>query len=220
MTKMNWDPVTHYQNKVVAENYDKDRFASCAGKIFNALEKRYVRRAFAAVPRHGTVLDMPCGTGRLAEVLLQEGFYLVGVDISPVMLEVAQRRLKRFGRRFQTELGNAFTKGECTDRAYDAALCARVLMHFPLEEQIAFLRGVASRTRGPVIITHSLDTRYQRLRRRLKRFMGHPAPVAYPVREGDVAKLLAGAGLREVKRLRPFPLLTEEVIVIARPVEG
>src|SRR5690348_3715703 len=79
---MDWDPVGHYQDVEVAERYDCERFSRWTGRIFNALEKRAVRKAFRGVPRSAVVVDVPCGTGRLAEVLLDEGFEVVGVDIS------------------------------------------------------------------------------------------------------------------------------------------
>jgi 2-polyprenyl-3-methyl-5-hydroxy-6-metoxy-1,4-benzoquinol methylase len=212
---MDWDPTTHYQTERVAESYDRERFSSLAGRIFNALEKYNIRRAFAAVPRGAVLLDLPCGTGRLAEVLLEDGFTVVGVDISPDMLRVAQRKLQRFGGSFKTQVGDVRELARQERERYDAALCARVLMHFPLDEQITFLKGVALLVKGKVIITHSLSTPYQRLRRLAKRWLGYQPPVLYPVTGAELRRLLAGAGLVEVKRLRPFPLLTEEVIVIA-----
>jgi hypothetical protein len=37
-------------------------------------------------------------------------------------------------------------------------LCARVLMHFPYEEQVAFLQSVASVSHGPVVFTQGVVT--------------------------------------------------------------
>jgi SAM-dependent methyltransferase len=46
------------------------------------------------------VLDVGCGSGRIGELILQErARYWVGVDFSEPMLELAQRRLERFGQR-------------------------------------------------------------------------------------------------------------------------
>jgi 2-polyprenyl-3-methyl-5-hydroxy-6-metoxy-1,4-benzoquinol methylase len=86
---MEWDPTTHYQEVRVAEQYDRERFTSLAGRVFNALEKRTIKRAFFDLPRDKTVVDVPCGTGRFAETLLQMGFTVTGVDISKAMLDVA-----------------------------------------------------------------------------------------------------------------------------------
>src|SRR5918994_1596481 len=97
---MGWDPVTHYKDAAVAELYDRERFSSLSGRIFNALEKRNIRKAFKRISRAAIVMDLPCGTGRFAEVLLDTGFKVVGIDISAAMVHVARRKLERFGRRF------------------------------------------------------------------------------------------------------------------------
>lgn len=214
---MNWDPVTHYKDAPVAERYDRERFSSLAGRTFNALERRTIRRAFASVSRSATVLDLPCGTGRFAEVLLDDGLTVVGADVSPAMLDVAKRKLSRFGNRFQTRVGNVHELASQERKTYDVALCARVLMHFPLEEQIAFLRDVATLTRGMVVFTQSYDSGYQRLRRRIKRLLGNQPPANYPITEAQLQQLLAGAGLREVRRVRLFSLISEAIYVVAEP---
>jgi len=215
---MDWDPVTHYKEVAVAERYDRERFSSLPGRVFNALEKHNMRKAFRAVPRDQTVLDLPCGTGRFSEVLLEEGFKVIGIDISQAMLEVAKRKLERFGPRFETRVADVRELARMESQRYDVALCARVLMHFPLEEQISFLRSVAELTRRQVVFTQSLSTPYQRLRRRIKRLLGNQPPAGYPITEAELKTLLAGAGLKEVGRLRPMPLVTEAIYVIAERV--
>src|SRR5207248_815130 len=103
---MQWDPTTHYLDVAVAERYDRERFSSLAGRVFNALERRRLVSAFRTVPRTAKVLDVPCGTGRLAEALLEAGYTIIGADISQPMLEVARRKLARFGDRFETRVGD------------------------------------------------------------------------------------------------------------------
>jgi ubiquinone/menaquinone biosynthesis C-methylase UbiE len=39
-----------------------------------------------------TILDVACGTGNVSELLSKEGFEVVGMDISPWMIEVAQTK--------------------------------------------------------------------------------------------------------------------------------
>ena len=215
---MDWDPVNHYKEVAVAERYDRERFSGISGRVFNALERRVIRRAFHAIPRTQTVLDLPCGTGRLAETLLADGFRVVGVDISAEMLHVAQRKLERFGERFQTRVGDARELARLERGTYDVALCARVLMHFPLEEQIEFLKSVATLTKGTVVFSQSLSTPYQRFRRRIKKILGNPQPAVYPITENDLKALLAGAGLREVRRLRLSRLLSEAACIVTEHV--
>ena len=214
---MDWDPVTHYKEIAVAERYDRERFGRLSGRVFNALEKYHMRRAFRRISSNVTIMDLPCGTGRFAEVLLEEGFNVVGIDISAAMLEVARRKLQRFGQHFETRVADVRDLAKQERKRYDVALCARVLMHFPLEEQITFLRSVAELTKGQVVFTQSLSTPYQRFRRRIKRLIGNPPPATYPITETQLKTLLAGAGLKEVDRVRPMALLSEAIYVIAKP---
>jgi len=212
---MDWNPQTHYQDRKIAARYDDERFSRLTGRVFNWLEKSSVLRAFADVPKSGRILDLPCGTGRLAEPLLEAGYSVMGVDISPAMLEIADRRLARFGSRFSSFACDVHQMAARSER-FDAALCARVLMHFPLPEQVSFLKAVAAVTIGDVVFTQSLSTPYQRMRRAVKRLIGNPPPAAHPITEDELRRLLAGAGLCETRRIRPMPLLTEEIIVVAR----
>jgi 2-polyprenyl-3-methyl-5-hydroxy-6-metoxy-1,4-benzoquinol methylase len=212
---MGHDPIHHYQNESVAGSYDETRFSSLSGRGFDALEKRFIRKAFRGLDRNSTLIDVPCGTGRLAEALLEEGFQVVGMDISEEMLAQARHKLARFGDRFSCRSVNMLECDSPPNARYDAALCARVLMHFPLEKQVVFLRNVAAMVSGPIVFTQSWVSPYQTMRRSVKRLLRHQAPVRYPLSRADLARLLQGAGLGERRRLRPCPPLTEEMIVIA-----
>lgn len=214
---MNWDPVTHYKAVEVARRYDAERFSSSAGKFFNALEKRHVRRMFNDVPRSAKVLDMPCGTGRFAEVLLDMGFNVTGVDISEAMLQVAREKLDRFGQAFITKAIDVRELAKQAPKSFDIALCARFLMHFPLEKQVEFLRAVTALTRRTIVLTQSYSSGYQRLRRRVKRTLFDSQPSSHPIEESELQLLLQQSGLREVRRVRPMPLLTEVIYVVAEP---
>ena len=50
-----------------------------------------VRYCEAAFPTPGTLIDLGCGTGRLASHFARKGFACVGVDLSEAMLNVARR---------------------------------------------------------------------------------------------------------------------------------
>lgn len=213
----NWNPYKHYQQSSIAEEYDRVRFQSLAGRVFNHLEQRCLKSAFAGIPATAQLCDVPVGTGRLAQGLLEMGFRVHGIDISPEMLSVAQRKLASHGDRFTTEVADARTLGANGPR-FDAALCARVLMHFPLNEQAEFLAGVTRATRNRVVFTQSLDSTYQRFRRFLKKLLGHQKPATYPITNKQIRTLLELSGLREVRRIRPQPLLSEAIWIVAEPI--
>lgn len=214
------DPAHYYQNDDVAQTYDRERFSTFAGRAFNALEKHNIRRAFSVLDRNAVIADVPCGTGRLAEVLLNDGFRVVGLDISDAMLEVARRRLARFGDRFSSNVADMLDPNFLPTQRFEAVLCARVLMHFPLPQQILFLRNAARLADNRIVFTQSWVSPYQRLRHRVKELLRRPSSVNYPISSADLERLLSGAGLKEVKRIRPCAPLTEEVIVVCAHIDG
>jgi ribosomal protein L11 methyltransferase len=56
------------------------------------------------------VLDVGCGSGRVAEYLLEAGAStLTGIDLSPEMLELARARLARFSESVELVLGDFMT---------------------------------------------------------------------------------------------------------------
>lgn len=209
-----WDPREHYKDRRIAESYDRERFSSLAGRVFNRLEKRALLRALHSLPAGSSIVDIPCGTGRLAEPLLRAGYRVTGIDISQQMLDQASQTLVLYGSRFRSKLGDAAHLPP-SEEAFAAAFCARVLMHFPLDEQIDFLRGVASQTDGLVVFNQSYDSRYQRTRHKLKGMLGHAGRATYPIAESDLQQLLEEVGLHEVRRVWVAPLVSEAFFVVA-----
>ncbi|HYL48048.1 MAG TPA: methyltransferase domain-containing protein [Stellaceae bacterium] len=213
-----WDPTRHYQDASVAADYDRKRFSSLAGRLFNFLDRRAVRLALADLPVGSTIADMPCGTGRLAEVALKLDCAVHGVDIAPAMLAVARQRLAPFGDRFTAK--TADIRSVDPARQFDVVLSARFLMHFPPAEQQTLIGAMASVARRRMVLTHGLDTRLHRWRRALKRATGlFQNPAVFPVTEDQLAQMLAAAGLREIRRYRILPALSEAVVIVAERME-
>ena len=205
-----WDPSEHYKNTAIAEEYDRVRFKSVAGRVFNRLEKEAIKRSFAGLPANSLILDAPSGTGRLAEELLEMGHRVIGVDISPHMLEVAKKKLARFGDRYETRVADVKTL-DPKELQVDAVLCARVLMHFPLDEAGEFLKSVSRLTSGPVVFNHSVVTTYHRGRRVVKKALRNQNSAGYSLAPGDVSTLISAAGLKEQSRTPVLPGVSEAV---------
>lgn len=214
-----WDPTRHYQNADVATDYDRARFSSVAGRLFNFFDKRALRRALVGLPPGSRIADVPCGTGRLAEVLLESGFTVHGIDIASAMLDVARARLGHFGDRFTAEVSDigATTAGR---RRFHAVLSARFLMHFPLAEQAAMIAAMAAMADARLILTQGITTPFQRLRRAVKRRLGlFQNPAAFPVTNAEMAAMLEAAGWREIRRHRVLPVLSEATVIVAAPLK-
>ncbi len=79
---------------IIAEKYD----ILNGGVDYSAIADFYMKGAarFGRLPR--LVLDLCCGTGSVSLELSRRGVDMIGVDISPEMLNVAKRRFEETGK--------------------------------------------------------------------------------------------------------------------------
>jgi len=70
-------------------------------------ESRYVTGLLADNSIHqGSLLELGCGTGRHAEHFASAGFEVHGIDLSPAMIEQAERRFGTAGKCARFEVGD------------------------------------------------------------------------------------------------------------------
>lgn len=74
------------------------------------------------------VLDAGCGTGYLAIKLAALGADVVGVDLSPAMLEIARRRVDEAGVRVELHVSSCADLSAIASASVDAAVSNYVLM--------------------------------------------------------------------------------------------
>jgi ubiquinone/menaquinone biosynthesis C-methylase UbiE len=74
-----------------AGGYD-DWFRSPIGRVCDKLEKRSLARALREVKPGALLLDAGCGTGHFSAFFIEQGFKVVGADISWNMIEMARSK--------------------------------------------------------------------------------------------------------------------------------
>jgi ubiquinone/menaquinone biosynthesis C-methylase UbiE len=81
--------------------------------------------------RGDTILDLGCGNARDIPPMLQAGATVVGVDLSPGMIEQAKKDLAAVGyHHVQLEVGDA-TRLRFADATFDKIVCSEVIEHIP-----------------------------------------------------------------------------------------
>ncbi len=71
------------------------------------------------------ILDAACGPGKYAEILMAQGADVVGFDISPKMVQLAQQRNKETGSFYIHDLATPFRN--LADSSFDTVICALAL---------------------------------------------------------------------------------------------
>jgi len=150
-----------------------------------------VRRAAiaaAGVAPGMTVADVGIGTGFLAERALDAGARVIGIDISPAMLEQAQAKFA--GRPFEAREGSVEAL-PLVDGEADAVVANMVLHHAP--DPAAAIREMARGLKpdGLLVITDADTHQHEWLRtEQHDRWLGFE--------RADVARWFEAAGLSEV----------------------
>jgi SAM-dependent methyltransferase len=127
----------------VAENYDQ---------VFAAhVVEHYLNRRTDLVRRHlsaGSVLDIGCGTGILADRIARHGFDVAGIDLSPNML--AKARERGFAHTFAA-LSTALP---FEDETFDLAITVATLHHLETPPRVAGTIAEMARVvrRGGIVV--------------------------------------------------------------------
>lgn len=161
-----------------------------------------------------TVLELGCGTGRDAAVLLAEHPYcrLVALDASPRMLEAARETLAPYADRVQlreVDLRTPFEMDESVDAAMSVATLHWVPDHAPVFGSVAAALKAGGWFVAEAGGAGQLENVYRA--RRLVEGVDQPADATYFADDATTRTTLEQAGFVDVDvRLRPDPLVLDE----------
>lgn len=128
------------------------------------------------LPRGLSVLDVPVGTGRFFPLYVASEAKVVGVDISPDMLDEARSMANETGLSVRL-LGGSVLALPLVDNACDAVVCVRLLNWLTAKDVEIALAEISRVARKEIIIsvaTGSFRSRFSlsRLTRLLRRLRG------------------------------------------------
>ena len=202
---------TRYQDKNIADGYDDRRFIGLKGKWTHKREKECLEKMLAVVPKGEKILELPCGTGRLTEFLLQLGYEVTAADISDEMMRHAKSKTEAFGSKV------TFKKADIEDLLYEdntfsAIAVIRLLHHIPAELHSKVLAELHRVTKKWLVITYSNKHTFQNLRRNIMAlFTKEPR---YSISKEQFLNKVAQTGFTVVEYLPILPVISEEVFVL------
>jgi ubiquinone/menaquinone biosynthesis C-methylase UbiE len=220
-----YDKITrkHYQDRSVAKRYWDEyrgqwKLKTCAAHLVARREIRIVNSMLSTIVDRGTptvrrIVDLPCGTGKLATVFSRFGLSVVAADISCQMMEIAEEeysKLPSFCGFVQADAcATSFGDGE-----FDAAVCLRLLHRVPDTVRQLILCELNRISRNYVILSAGVVGRVQMVRGRVREFTTGTVTVPYPVTKEQLASQFTKAGLRALHWAPVLPLVSSEWLVI------
>jgi ubiquinone/menaquinone biosynthesis C-methylase UbiE len=211
-----------YQDCTFAQRYQAAYTGSfplrtLAAWIIAALERYHVARALRECrPPPAVLLDVPCGTGKLAKVLGALETQVVGADLSMAMMECARGAYRT--SRFSGFVRSSVEQLPFDTGAFDTVVCLRLMHLFsPASRQNALkeLARVASRR---VIVSFGMVGSFQLLRLKIRRAIFRNISTPYPVRFADLPIEIDAAGLYIARWRRILPIFSCEYLLTLEKV--
>ncbi len=212
-----------YKSRDVAEGYH-DAFAGEEGSWRHARFRYVARREVAIVEGWldelgaERVLDVPCGTGKLAPAFRRLGVAVCACDTSEDMLRIARRVFGQEGvEAVRFVQCDAEMLDEAVEERFDAFVCLRLLHRVPDDVRAAILEQLAG-TAPRGILSMAVETPFHRVRRRVRRWVfGGGGAYNYP--GWDELRRVVGEEF-EILAVKPVARwLSQEVLLLVRPRE-
>lgn len=117
--------------------------------------------------RGKTVLDLGCGHGENSVLLLARGANVVGIDISPDLVRLAEQRLAGANGQVRLQVGSAYETG-LPDASVDAVFCIALIHHLEIPRVRDEMRRVL-KPGGYIVLSEPIrfSRRYDQLRKML-----------------------------------------------------
>ncbi len=212
---MEYQAKTAYRSRAVVDKYDRERFKNLKGSITNRLELRLVGEALksSGILPPARLLDVPCGTGRLTEYLLEKGYRVRGADISPEMVRYTNQRL---GDRSAEDLRRARVENaenlSFPDAAFEATVSLRLFGHTPPEIRSRILGELKRVSADCLILAYYDRLSLAGIIRKVRR--GKGGITWNPVNISEIRRELDQAGLK-IRKVSYLARGLAETMVVA-----
>jgi SAM-dependent methyltransferase len=204
-------PGDYWRVPAAAQDYERVRFHDVRGRLYRWLEERAIERALRGLRSGSTVLDAPCGTGRLLALVRRQGLRPTGCDISIAMMTVARQKLT--SPDFDVPLvASDIQSLPYPEKSFDVAICVGLLMHLDADARVGALRQLARVARDRLVVQYGCLDGFNRIRSWMT---GRPAGnVRYPVTEREMRRDFERSGLTERARFRVLRGFSSSVVIV------
>jgi len=202
-----------WQSPAVAGRYGTGRWSGTGSA------SRDPRLVAALLDRFGVeestagVLDVPCGSGRLAPVLAERGAAYLGVDVSLAML----RNARAIERRVQASVWQLPFSSD----SFDTVVCCRLLHHLADEDELAgAVRELVRVSRRQVLCSFWDSASFHAWRARVGLRPGARHDTRVAISKARLERILEDAGAAPVAYRHSLRFISKQTFVLAHKVRA
>lgn len=193
-----------YSNKPGISNFD--------AKLIAKYEIKTIEKLIKKISPLDLILDIPCGTGKLAKTLLTSG-KVIAADISESMIELA---------RTDYELHDNFVGFTCADATnldfkdnmFDCVVCLRLMQRVPSEIRKSMLNEFNRVCKRYLLISYGYTSLFQSIRIKMLTRINSKNPVPCATKIADIESELELCGWMIKEKKLVLPLLSSEIIYL------
>jgi ubiquinone/menaquinone biosynthesis C-methylase UbiE len=203
-----------YQDKRYASIYDKRRYEGIYGRTKNWNTKRVISKLVRQTGRKGFALDIPCGTGRLSDLILKSGYQWIGADISlEMMTESRKKMMNGFEGYPWWNIRLDAERMPFKDDSLDCIFSIRFIYHIPEEIRYRMLKEMRRITKKWIIIDYNYPNKFKELARRIGFFFSKRS-VKKRITFPEIRRELRENGLQVYKVLPVSRLFSDNIILL------
>jgi ubiquinone/menaquinone biosynthesis C-methylase UbiE len=207
-----------YRNEVKANDYKNQYIKGFKWARFTMWKQKKIINKYlfnCSLEKNDSLLDIPCGTGYIGNILSKLPCSIVASDISIEMMELARAEYSNnnFHGFIQSDITNTPFKHN-----YFKCVIVLALMHrLPVNIREQVLSEVVRISNEFVIISYSIESNLQKFKWKLLSMVNRshiPAPASIPL--SDIENELYSAGLKIVKKERIIHFLSAKVVFLVK----
>lgn len=142
--------------KIVKEGYEKGDYAGHfrTRPQPNAMEKKFLNRLVALIPKAAKILDLGCGIGiPFDKYFADKGFQVIGIDVAHKHVEQAKKNVPS-----AAFIEGDFSKTDFGGERFHAIIAMYSVFHIPREEQQSLFNKMHDLLEGGGVILMTLGT--------------------------------------------------------------
>jgi len=199
-------------------DYERSRYRHLDQRLIDRREKKIISHMLSASPEKSCLtLDMPCGYGRFAQLLLEKSERLIAADIAFHMVHRAIEKSLPDESPILGAVGDAVAGLPFENGVFDLVVSMRLFHHLRRPEQrTAVLAELARISRSRVLLSYYRLNRLHSLQRTIRKGIRRGGADIRMLAESDFRREAEEAGLEVEKTVSVIPGLHAQSIVLLR----